>query len=88
MPVTRDYDYVLVGGGLQNGLIALALRAHQPAARIAMIERGREPGGNHTWCFHAGDTRADMAAWLEPLIEVRWDGYDVAFPALRRQISA
>jgi len=86
--VTRDYDYVLAGGGLANGLIALAVRAHQPAARIAMIERGAEPGGNHTWCFHAGDTRAEMAAWLEPLIDVRWDGYDVAFPALRRRLAS
>ncbi len=50
-----DADYALVGGGLQNGLIALALEAVRPAARIVMIERGDAPGGNHTWCFHAGD---------------------------------
>lgn len=50
-----DADYALVGGGLQNGLIALALEAARPAARIVMIERGSAPGGNHTWCFHAGD---------------------------------
>jgi lycopene beta-cyclase len=50
-----DADYALVGGGLQNGLSALALEAARPAARIVMIERGNAPGGNHTWCFHAGD---------------------------------
>jgi lycopene beta-cyclase len=83
--VTRDY--VLVGGGLQNGLIALALRAHQPAASILMVERGEAPGGNHTWCFHAGDVAAEMA-WLAPVVAVTWDGYDVSFPAYRRTLAS
>lgn len=83
--MTPDFDYVLVGGGLQNGLIALALRARQPAARIAMIERGNAPGGNHTWCFHAGDVHD--AAWIDPLVVARWPGYDVAFPDLRRRLD-
>jgi lycopene beta-cyclase len=81
-------DFALVGGGLQNGLIALALRAHQPDARIAMIERGRTPGGNHTWCFHAGDVTPAMARWLDPLVAVRWAGYDVAFPGHRRELAS
>ncbi len=80
-------DYALVGGGLQNGLIALALRAAQPDARIAMIERGPAPGGNHTWCFHAGDIPDGAARWLEPLIAARWPAYDVAFPARRRTVE-
>lgn len=63
-----EADYVLVGGGLQNGLIALALEAARPAARIVMIERGDAPGGNHTWCFHAGDlaTVARVSTEREP----------------------
>ncbi|MEP6860961.1 MAG: lycopene beta-cyclase CrtY [Deltaproteobacteria bacterium] len=77
------YDFALVGGGLQNGLIALALRAHQPAARVVMIERGAVPGGNHTWCFHD-----EVPAWVDPLVTVRWSGYDVAFPAHRRELAA
>jgi lycopene beta-cyclase len=81
-------DYALVGGGLQNGLIALAVRARRPAARIAVIERGAALGGNHTWCFHAGDVTADQAAWLEPLVAVRWPGYDVAFPGHARRLDA
>lgn len=80
------FDYVLVGGGLQNGLIALALQAHRPAATIAMIERAPAPGGNHTWCFHAGDIDPGDA-WIEPLIDIRWDGYDVAFPARQRTLA-
>ena len=81
-------DYILVGGGLQNGLLALAIRAHQPTARIAMIERDDAPGGNHTWCFHAGDVADHARAWLEPLVVRRWDGYDVAFPSLRRGLTS
>jgi len=83
--VTPDFDYALAGGGLQNGLIALALRARQPSARIALIERGDAPGGNHTWCFHAGDLRDPT--WIEPLVVVRWSGYDVAFPDVRRRVE-
>jgi lycopene beta-cyclase len=87
-PSVSTLDYLLVGGGLQNGLIALALRARQPAARIAMIERGPAPGGNHTWCFHAGDVPEGAAAWIEPLVVARWPGYDVAFPDLARRVES
>jgi lycopene beta-cyclase len=81
-----DVDYALVGGGLQAGLIALAVRAAQPRARIAIIERGAALGGNHTWCFHAGDVPRS-AAWLAPLVVKRWPGYDVAFPGHTRAID-
>ncbi|MBA3821226.1 MAG: lycopene beta-cyclase CrtY [Deltaproteobacteria bacterium] len=83
-----DTDYALVGGGLANGLIALAIKARQPEARIAMIERGEAPGGNHTWCFHAADITAETASWIEPLVVTRWTGYDVAFPEHRRQLDS
>lgn len=84
----RELDFVLVGGGLQNGLIALALRTHQPAARIGMIERGTAIGGNHTWCFHAGDLDRERARWVDPLVVRRWPGYDVAFPAHSRRLAS
>lgn len=83
-----DVDYILVGGGLQNGLIALALAAQRPEARIVMIERGDVIGGNHTWCFHAGDLPAGAAAWIDPVVVARWDGYDVAFQTHRRTLEA
>lgn len=86
--MTPEVDYALVGGGLQNGLIALALRAHQPDARVAIIERGRAIGGNHTWCFHAGDVSPAQAGWIDPLVEVRWPGYDVAFPSYQRTLDS
>ncbi len=87
----HEFDYALVGGGLQAALIALAVRARQPAARIAIVERGTSLGGNHTWCFHADDVpagAADAGGWLAPLVVTRWAGYDVAFPAHRRTLES
>jgi len=82
-----DTEYAIVGGGLQAGLIALAVRAAQPGARIAIIERGAALAGNHTWCFHAGDL-PDGATWIDPIVAHRWEGYDVAFPAHRRTLAS
>jgi lycopene beta-cyclase len=86
--VTDRFDFALVGGGLQNGLIALALAARQPNARIVMIERGRAVGGNHTWSFHAGDLPDGAERWIDPLVAARWPGYEVAFPSHRRVLDA
>lgn len=86
--MTDRVDYALAGGGLQNSLIALALAARQPDARVVMIERGSAIGGNHTWSFHAGDLPEGAAAWIDPLVVARWPGYDVAFPALQRSLDA
>lgn len=88
MTVITDVDFALVGGGLQNALIALAVRALRPDARIAMIERGEAPGGNHTWCFHAGDLGASVRTWIDPIVVATWPGYDVAFPALMRTLKS
>ena len=83
----RDVDYAVVGGGLAAGVTALAVRAAQPRARIAVIEREAILGGNHTWCFHAGDVPAE-AGWLEPLVAVRWPGYDVRFAGYQRAVAS
>jgi lycopene beta-cyclase len=82
------FDYVLVGGGLQNGLLALALRNAQPAARIAVLERGAALGGNHTWSFHDDDLPVAARPWVAPLVEHRWSAYEVAFPAHRRVLAS
>ena len=83
MPV----DFALVGGGLQNGLLALAIRHHQPNASIVLVEREQRLGGNHTWCLHDSDVTAAAMAWLVPLITHRWSGYSVHFESLSRQLA-
>lgn len=84
---TEQLDYLLVGGGLQAGLITLALAEHQPAARVAVIERGPSLGGNHTWCFHAGDLGPNGDRLVSPLVVQRWGAYDVHFPRRSRTVS-
>lgn len=82
-----DYDYLLVGGGLQSGLLTLALRSRRPGTRIAIVERDDALGGNHTWCFHAGDVSPGAAEWIAPLVCHRWPGYVVRFPNFERRID-
>lgn len=81
------FDYVLVGGGLQNALLTLALRERQPEAKVALLERSPALAGNHTWSFHASDVPPTARAWVEPLVQHRWPAYDVRFPNLRRTLS-
>lgn len=81
------HDYVLVGGGLQGGLIALALCARRTAPRIAIVEQGDRLGGNHTWCFHEADVPPALRAAVAPLVVTRWDGWRVRFPGRERRFA-
>jgi lycopene beta-cyclase len=82
----RSHDVLLVGGGLANGLIALELRRRRPELRIGLLDPDVEPEP-HTWCLFATD--ASPAAWqsLAPLLDQVWEGYDVAFPGHRRELT-
>lgn len=84
-----EFDYALVGGGLQAGLIALALRdaarrAGAAAPRVAMVERGATLGGEHLWSFHAGDVAPEARGFVEPLVVRRWPRWRARFPRLDR----
>ncbi len=83
-----DFDFVLVGGGLASSLVALALHAARPAARVLLIERGPTLGGNHTWSFHESDLAGDARTLVEPLVETSWSAHDVVFPLLQRRLSS
>ncbi len=83
----EHFDFVLVGGGLQNSLLALALNRRRPDLRVALVERAERLGGNHTWCFHAGDFTTSTASLIEPLVVRRWPGYAVHFPQLDRHLD-
>jgi lycopene beta-cyclase len=82
------FEVVLAGGGLQAGLVALALRARRPRTRMAIVEAGPAIGGNHTWCFHESDVPRAARDWLEPLVVKTWPGYDVVFPNLKRTLRS
>lgn len=81
------FDYVLVGGGLQSALLALALRARMPERRIALVEQSTSLGGNHVWCFHVGDVEARSRTWLAPLVSREWPAYRVKFPGMQRRVD-
>jgi lycopene beta-cyclase len=82
-----SFEGILVGGGLQSALIALAVLQRHPHARLALVEREHALGGVHTWSFHAGDLGEAMARVVEPLVVRRWPGYEVAFPGLARRLE-
>jgi lycopene beta-cyclase len=82
-----DWDVILVGAGLANGLIAWRLKQAHPNLRILVLEQGATLGGNHTWSFHDSDLTAEQRAWIAPLVAHRWSGYDVTFPALTRRMD-
>ena len=84
---SKDSDYILVGGGLQSGLMALAIAHHRPEADVILIEQNPMLAGNHTWSFHATDLVADCAPWADLLVESRWPGYHVRIGNRTRSIS-
>ena len=83
-----NYDLILAGGGLANGLIAWRLKQLRPAWRVLCIEAQALIGGNHTWSFHDGDLTPEQHDWLAPLVVKRWPCYDVHFPARSRRLNS
>ncbi|HKO50409.1 MAG TPA: lycopene beta-cyclase CrtY [Polyangiaceae bacterium] len=81
------YDYLLIGGGLQNALIALAVLKGDANARVCLVERGEALGGNHLWCFHGFDLSEAGQALVAPLVVQRWDSYCVRFPGFERRLD-
>jgi lycopene beta-cyclase len=87
-PVSSEgFDYVLVGGGLANGLIACALHARSDGARVALVEAGNKIGGNHTWSFHETDLDESARELVSPLVDASWRAHDVHFPARTRRVN-
>lgn len=83
---TAKLDFVIVGGGLQGCLLALALRQHQPEATVLVLEKSRTLCGNHTWSFHQTDLTPECGEWFLPLVDHHWPSYDVQFGAWRREV--
>jgi lycopene beta-cyclase len=84
----RDYDLILVGGGLASGLIAYRLSQTQPELRTLIIEKGEILGGRHTWSFHTSDLPREAHAWLGPLVNKYWHGHSVHFPQFSRRLGS
>jgi lycopene beta-cyclase len=85
--IENPQDFVLVGGGLQNALILLALRQYAPDKSVVLIEREPVVGGNHVWSHHPLDVPSAAKDFVEPLVHAAWPGYEVEFPNLSRRLS-
>lgn len=88
MASAAQYDLILAGGGLANGLIAWRLHTLRPGLRILMLEASERIGGNHTWSFHDGDLTPEQHAWIAPVVAKRWPRYDVVFPDYARTLDS
>ena len=80
-------DLILVGGGLANGLIALAVIACAPGRQILMIDDGAGGrAGGHTWSFHETDLGPCQRRWIAPAVAYRWPRQEVCFPGFARTL--
>jgi len=86
MTSAPEFDYGIVGGGLQGCLLAHAVAWHRPEATILLVERSTELCGNHTWSFHETDVAEEARGWVDPLVAHRWPSYRVRFPGLSRLV--
>lgn len=83
-----DFDVLLVGAGLANGLIALQIARRHPAFRIGLVDpTGYTAARAHTWCLFRSDVAPSLWAQVEPLIEAQWRGYEVNFPGRARSLA-
>lgn len=83
-----ECDIAIAGGGLAGCLIALAISKTRPCCDVRIIEQGAVLGGNHLWSFFDTDIASDHRWLVEPLICHRWTDYDIAFPKVKRTLSA
>jgi lycopene beta-cyclase len=84
---TFDYDCIFVGGGVANCLLAYWVKQKFPGIKLVIIEKDHSLGGNHTWSFHQTDVSKKDFSILAPFISKKWEGYSVAFPKYRRELS-
>lgn len=83
----KRIDIAILGGGLAGGLIALALAKRRPELSVLLVEAEELLGGNHVWSFFSSDIDSANASLVDTLIERRWTGYEVHFPAHSRVLT-
>lgn len=80
-------DFLIIGGGLAGGLVALAKAEDDRGQGVVLIEQDAQLGGNHTWSFHRTDLDADGWGLIAPLVAHRWPRHHVRFPEHARTIE-
>ncbi|BCG49783.1 lycopene cyclase (plasmid) [Candidatus Profftella armatura (Diaphorina cf. continua)] len=80
------WDFILVGAGLWNSIIAWYLRQYKPKLNILLIELNSSISKDHIWSFHQHDISSSQHIFIKPLITYSWPSYQVKFPKFNRQI--
>ncbi|MET0982586.1 MAG: lycopene beta-cyclase CrtY [Telluria sp.] len=83
-----EWDLILAGGGLANGMIAWRLSTSRPGLKVLLLDSGERIGGNHTWSFHDSDLDGAQRDWVAPLVGTRWPRYEVVFPGYARTLES
>ncbi|RZA08152.1 MAG: lycopene cyclase [Proteobacteria bacterium] len=83
----KNADLIFVGAGLANSLLAYRLKQKNPSLEILLLEAAAGPRADRTWSFYESDVSPEIWAWLSPLAEKIWPGYDVKFPKLSRGLD-
>lgn len=87
MPLVNDYDFVIVGGGLQGCLILHALQYRRPRSRVLLVEKNDTLCGNRTWSFHRTDLSNDTYCWFKNLVDCSWSSYDVRIGPMNHRVK-
>lgn len=82
-----EFDVILVGGGLANGLIADRLTTKRPDIRVLIVEADARLGGDHTWSYHQTDVTPEQDSWLQTIGQSAWSSQEVRFPSYSRPLS-
>lgn len=83
----KDYDLIIVGGGLAGSLVAFRCAEIRTSFRTLLLESGPTLGGNHTWSFHGSDVGSSLT-WLRPFVKASWPTQKVSFPRFERKLDS
>jgi lycopene beta-cyclase len=81
------YDLALLGAGLHNSLIGLALHRAQPGLRLLFLEAAPGAPSGRGWSCHAGELGGALPDWLEPALAARWPNFELRFPGWQRRLG-
>ncbi|XVW88649.1 lycopene beta-cyclase CrtY (plasmid) [Candidatus Profftella armatura] len=79
------WDFILIGAGLWNSIIAWYLKQYNPKLNVLLLELSSSVK-NHIWSFHQNDISSSQYMLIKPLITYSWPSYQVKFPKFNRKI--
>lgn len=79
--MAHEWDIILAGGGLANGLIALRLCQQRPGLRVLLLEADSQPGGITPGRFMKATLPPGSTGGLPPWWHIAGRDTTSAFPA-------